>query len=292
MTRKRVSASLTMASAVALITMHGLLSGPALAHAQPLVPPPLAPVCTSWQFPAGQVDLLYPPIGKTVFNVAAGTHVDAPGQTIGDNGSPPLPVHVVGDILGHSLTLTVKRDNFEPLHFIGQIHDDNKAHGFYQVGKTGPEVNFQTAEPLVCQTAPAPDPGPAPVPAGSTKCSNWRLKSFTWMHDMRLSNGQKVSFFWDESGTALRTSSTNAVLDLPNGDSYSGFAYGGIVGGTNIDLTVRWTPDQGDSPENHTITSRFQGSIDDDTQASGTAVDSNNLTLGWKVFQPFICADG
>ena len=155
-------------AAMTLLTVLGSLSGPAPAQAQPvapLLPPPLAPACTSWQFPGGPVTLLYPPIGKTVFGVPAGTHVDASGQTIGDNGSPPLPVHVVGDILGHSFTLTVNRDNFEPLNFIGQIRDDNKAHGFYQIGQTGSEVNFQTAEPLVCQSAPEPPLAPAPAPA-------------------------------------------------------------------------------------------------------------------------------
>lgn len=162
-TRKRVSASLAIGSALAAI---GLLGGPAPVQARPAAPPPLAPACTSWQFPGGPVTLLYPPVGKTVFDVPAGTHVVAPGQTIGDNGSPPLPVHVVGDILGHSFTLTVNRDNFEPLNFIGQIRDDNKAHGFYQIGATGPEVPFQTAEAMVCQ--PGSEPAPEAKPTHCT----------------------------------------------------------------------------------------------------------------------------
>lgn len=131
--------------------------------------------------------------------------------------------------------------------------------------------------------------GAAPPAAAAPACSHWRLNSNEFMYDMRLSNGQKASFQWDESGVSLSPQAPNALLDLPNGDKYSGNAFGGIVGGNKIDFTVVWTPEQGD--RSRTISSRFQGSIENDNVADGIAVDNKNLSIGWKVTAPFQCAE-
>lgn len=131
--------------------------------------------------------------------------------------------------------------------------------------------------------------GAAPPAAGAPACSHWRLNSNEFMYDMRLSNGQKASFQWDESGISLSPQAPNALLDLPGGDKYSGSAYGGIVGGNKIDFTVVWTPEQGD--RSRTISSRFQGNIENDNLADGIAVDNKNISIGWKVSAPFQCAE-
>jgi hypothetical protein len=129
----------------------------------------------------------------------------------------------------------------------------------------------------------------APSATAAPACSHWRLESNAFMYDMRLSNGQTASFQWDESGVSLSPQAPNALLDLPNGDKYSGNAYGGIVGGNKIDFTVVWTPEQGD--RSRTISSRFQGNIENDTVADGIAEDNKKLSIGWKVTAPFQCAD-
>lgn len=152
-------------------------------------------------------------------------------------------------------------------------------------------LTIASAVALIAMLGSLSDPAQAgaipPAPL-APQCANWRLNN-DMMYDMRLSNGQKASFQFDPSGVSMRTEAPNATLDLPNGDKYSGSAYGGIVAGNKIDFTVVWTPEQGD--RNSTISSHFTGEILNDSRAVGGADDNKGYSVGWQVNAPFACTD-
>jgi hypothetical protein len=142
------------AAAVATI---GCLANAAPAQAYP--PAPLAPNCSSYQFPGGTVTLNYPKIGHTVFNLAVPSpHVDTGATTFYDNGTS-LDGSVTGDISGTKVHMTVTREGYPPLVLDGDIGSGNRAHGNVVFRKNDPPAPWDSSEEFSCTASTPTDQG-------------------------------------------------------------------------------------------------------------------------------------
>ena len=114
------------AAAVAAI---GLLITPAPAQARP---PSECYALGGYQFPGGEVIIVYPEIGaETRFNAPRGITVDAPAETFYENGTS-LKGRITGviDKGGNWIKLTVTRGSkYAPLLLSGAVDPDNTASG-------------------------------------------------------------------------------------------------------------------------------------------------------------------
>jgi hypothetical protein len=158
-----------IATAVAAI---GSLAHVSPAQAYPSVPllPPNACAVSGYQFPAGTIQFVYPGIGFTRISehAAASMHVDAPATTTYDNGTS-LSGSVFGDIIGHGVDITVRREGHDPLHLVGIVGTDNHGRGSYDLnGKTLP---WSIDDELSCVPASAAAPPPV-LPAQPTSTAS------------------------------------------------------------------------------------------------------------------------
>lgn len=157
-----LSTSHTFLSAAAAVTTIGLLTGPAPAQAYPMVP--LAPACSGYQFPGGEVTLHYPNIGETKFDtVLGGTHVDTKATTFYPNGTS-MSGTVIGDLNGSKIHLEVTRQGYTPLILDGEVGADNRAHGTYTFRNGADSGDWDSLTAFTCVPAPTPQ---APPPAAS-----------------------------------------------------------------------------------------------------------------------------
>jgi hypothetical protein len=141
----------------AAVAMIGCLTNVAPAQAYP--PAPLAPVCSSYQFPAGTVTLNYPKIGRTVFNLAVPSpHVDTAATTFYDNGTS-LDGSATGDISGNKVHLTVTREGYPPLVLNGAVDAGNRAHGTVVFRKSDPAAPWDSSEEFSCTASTPADQG-------------------------------------------------------------------------------------------------------------------------------------
>lgn len=159
----------TIVSAAAAVAAVGLLVGQAPAHAHPMVP--LAPACSGYQFPGGEVTLHYPNIGETKFGtVLGGTHVDTKATTFYPNGTS-MPGTVIGDLNGSTIHLEVTRQGsgrtYTPLILDGEIGADNRAHGTYTFRDGADSGDWDSLTAFTCVPAATPQAPPPPAAATS-----------------------------------------------------------------------------------------------------------------------------
>ena len=161
MNTKQLRATLAATTAIA---MTGVVTMPAVAHAHPLMPLPLAPACSAYQFPGGTVQINYLAInGNTTFDtVNASTNVDTTAVThYPDGGDTSGPV--TGYIHGVGIHLEIGRGKYDPLILDGLVNPDGKATGTLPFnGKT---QNWASNTTFSCVANPEPEKvGPAPKP--------------------------------------------------------------------------------------------------------------------------------
>src|ERR1700755_2769799 len=122
MTMKHLPASIAATTAIAVTRALGI---PAVAHAHPLMPPPLAPACSAYQFPGGTMQINYLAInGNTTFETAnASTTVDTTGVTHYPDGGD-LSGPVTGYIHGVGIHLETGRGKYDPLILDGLVNPD------------------------------------------------------------------------------------------------------------------------------------------------------------------------
>lgn len=174
MTTKQLPAAVAAATA---IFATAALTMPAVAQAHPLVPLPLAPACSAYQFSGGTVQINYLDIdGYSTFDtVNASTNVDTTGVTHYPNGGDTSGP-VTGYIHGVGIHLEIGRDNYAPLILDGLVNPDGKATGTLPFNDKKQNWASKTqfscvANPEPEKVGPAPKPvedNPAPPPGGSS----------------------------------------------------------------------------------------------------------------------------
>jgi hypothetical protein len=130
MTMTQLRATLAAATALAAI---GALGMPAVAQAHPLLPPPLAPACSAYQFPGGTVQINYLAInGNTTFDtVNASTDVDTTAVTHYHDGGD-----VSGPVTGYIHGVGIHQlPAFDP-RWTGQSRRQGDRHSPFQWSKT------------------------------------------------------------------------------------------------------------------------------------------------------------
>ena len=140
----------------------GALAMPAVAQAYPVLPLPLAPACSAYQFPSGTVQINYLAInGNTTFDIVnPSTNVDTTAVThYPDGGDTSGPV--TGYIHGVGIHLEVGRDNYQPLVLDGLVNPDGKATGTLKFN--GDKQNWASNTKFSCVQNPEPEKvGPSP----------------------------------------------------------------------------------------------------------------------------------
>ena len=148
-------------SAAAAISVIGLLAGPAIAQAIPMIP--LAPVCSF--------------NGTYVLNQSNGFRVEFPwngatpsGTAIayGNDQQPKLTGPVTGGITSAN-EVAVTIDWAGPSHgqYVGALGPDGNVRGGFtqDIGVPGAKASWESVTPLKCvEAAPTPTPTPKPTP--------------------------------------------------------------------------------------------------------------------------------